>query len=65
MPQVDVYVPCYMLGKPGSKNEGKLSYQYAKINAVVTHAKVPEGEVMISSRVIGKTPPAELQPDDS
>ena len=58
MAAIDVYVPVYSVG-----SNGKKAYQFAKITAVITNAKVPEGAVMISSRAMGVTPPADLQPD--
>lgn len=63
MPAIDLYIPVYMDGKPGTGNEGKKAYQFAKITANVTHAQVPEGELCINSRAITKTPPAHLQPE--
>ncbi len=57
MAAVEIYVPVYMVGANGKK-----AYQFAKITAVVTNAKVPEGALMISSRVIGQVPPEALQP---
>ena len=65
MAAVDIYIPVYMKGKAGSKNEGRSAYQFAKVTGVVTHAKVPEGAACISSRVVTVTPPLDLQPDDS
>lgn len=65
MPAIDFYVPVYMEGKPGSKNAGKNAYQFAKFTGVVTHAKVPEGELCLNSRFLTVTPPPSLQPDDS
>jgi len=55
-----VYVPCYMLG-----DDGEFAYEYIKLNGVVLQGvgqTVPEGECMISSRVVMSTPPAKLQP---
>jgi len=60
MAAINVYVPCFMLGA-----DGKRAYEYIKLNGTVLTGggqTVPEGECMISSRVIGKTPPARLQP---
>jgi len=56
----NVYVPCYMLGA-----DGKLAYEFIKISGTVLTGAgqtVPEGECMISSRVVSSTPPASLQP---
>jgi len=58
MAAIEVYVPVYSVGANGKK-----AYQFAKITAVLTNAKVPEGAVCISSRVITLTPPENLQPD--
>jgi len=60
MAAIDIYVPVYMIGANGKK-----AYQFARITAVVTNAKVPEGEVCISSRVLTVTPPAAIQPPDT
>lgn len=60
MAAINVFVPCYMVG-----DDGKKSYEYIKLNGTVLMGAgqtVPEGECMIDSRVIGKTPPARLQP---
>jgi len=62
MPAVDIYIPIYMEGKAGTPNAGKKAYQFAKIVANVTHSKVPEGEICLSSRHITTTPPQDLQP---
>jgi len=56
----NVYVPCYMVGA-----DGKKAYEFIKINGVVLQGAgqtVPEGECMVDSRVIGSTPPANIQP---
>jgi len=56
----NVYVPCFMVGANGEK-----SYEYIKLSGVVLTGAgqtVPEGECMVSSRVIQSTPPARLQP---
>jgi len=55
--QIDVYIPVYMVGANGKK-----AYQYAKLNAVVTNAFVPEGAVCINSRAVTVVPPEKLQP---
>ena len=60
MAQVDIYVPIYMVGANGKK-----AFQFAKINAVVTNSKVPEGAVCISSRVMTVTPGEDFQPPAS
>jgi len=55
-----VYVPCYTIG-----DDGKKAYEFIKLNGTMVKGPgttVPEGECMISSRVIGSTPPAALQP---
>jgi hypothetical protein len=57
MANVDVYVPVYMVGADGSK-----AYQFAKLTAAVTTAKVPEGEVCVKSSSVTTTPAQELQP---
>lgn len=60
MAAISVYVPCFMVGA-----DGKKSYEYIKLNGTVLQGAgqtVPEGECMINSRVIGKTPPTRLQP---
>jgi len=58
MAQIDLYVPVYRVGA-----NGKLAYQLAKVSGVtVTNATVPEGELMIKSSAVGKTPPESLQP---
>lgn len=60
MANKDVYVPCFMEGA-----DGKRAYELIKLSGTVVRGlgkAVPEGECMISSRVIGKTPPVELQP---
>jgi len=57
MASIDIYVPVYMVGANGKK-----AYQFAKINAVVTNARVPEGALCINSRVLTVTPPEKLQP---
>jgi len=59
MAAIDVYVPVYMVGANGKK-----AYQFAKITAVVTNAKVPEGQLCINSRVMTSTPPPDIQPPD-
>jgi len=64
MPAIDIYIPIYMTGKPGTKNEGKKAYQFAKIVANVTHNRVPEGEICLNSRHITVTPPADRQPEE-
>ena len=64
MAQVDIYVPVYMEGEPGTRNAGKKAYQFAKVNATVTHARVPEGALCINSRAITVTPPADNQPEE-
>jgi len=56
----NVYVPCYMEGA-----DGRFAYEFIKIaGTVLTGAgqTVPEGECMVSSRVVTQTPPAKLQP---
>lgn len=56
----NVYVPCYMVG-----DDGKKSYEYIKLTGTVLQGAgqtVPEGECMISSRVVSSTPPKRLQP---
>jgi len=60
MAQQDVYVPVYTVGA-----NGKLAYQFAKINAVLTNAKVPEGAPMIDSRVMRSTPSQDIQPPET
>jgi len=60
MAAIDIYVPVYMVGA-----DGNLAYQFAKVTGVVTNAKVPEGEVCISSRVLTQTPPERTQPKDT
>jgi len=60
MAAVSVYVPCYMVGA-----DGKKAYEFIKLNGTVLTGAgqtVPEGECMINSRVVGQTPPTELQP---
>lgn len=59
MAAIDVYVPVYMIGA-----DGRLAYQFAKLTAVVTNARVPEGQLCISSRVMTATPPQRLQPKE-
>jgi len=56
----NVYVPCFMVGA-----DGKRAYELIKLSGTVLTGVgqvVPEGECMISSRVIQSTPPAKLQP---
>lgn len=56
----NVYVPCYMVG-----DDGKKAYELIKLTGTVlmgTGQTIPEGECMISSRVIQNTPPPSLQP---
>jgi len=61
MAAIDMYVPVYMVGANGKK-----AYQFAKINGVtVTNARVPEGALCISSRVLTVTPPPKLQPPET
>lgn len=60
MAAIDIYIPVYMTGANGKK-----AYQFAKITGVVTKAKVPEGAVCISSRVITSTPAQDRQPPAS
>lgn len=64
MAAIDIYVPVYMEGKPGTRNEGKKAYQFAKVTGVVTFAKVPEGAVCINSRAVTSVPPERLQPEE-
>lgn len=55
-----VYVPCFMVG-----DDGKRAYEFIKLQGTVLMGAgqtVPEGECMISSRVIESTPPEKLQP---
>lgn len=60
MSKMSVYVPVYMEGE-----DGKKAYELVRLTGTLetgpgTH--VPEGEPMISSRVMGSTPPPKLQP---
>lgn len=64
MAAVDIYVPVYMEGKPGTGNAGKKAYQFAKLTGVVTFNKVPEGAVCINSRAVTQTPPEDIQPEE-
>jgi hypothetical protein len=57
MAAIDVYVPVYMVGADGTK-----AYQFAKLTGTVGFAKVPEGEVCLSSRTMTTTPAADKQP---
>jgi len=60
MAAISVYVPCYMVGA-----DGKKAYEFIKLTGTVLTGSgqtVPEGECMISSRVIRSTPPTALQP---
>jgi len=57
--QIDFYIPVYKTGANGKK-----AYQFAKVSGVtVSNAKVPEGELCLSSRALTLTPPEDLQPD--
>jgi len=60
MAAVDIYIPVYRVGANGKK-----AYQFAKVTAVITNQKVPEGEVCISSRVMTSTPSQDRQPDEN
>lgn len=59
MAAVSVWVPVYTVGDNGEK-----AYQFAKLTGTISNRKIPEGEVMIDSRVVGLTPAAALQPPD-
>lgn len=60
MASVDVYVPVYMVGADGTK-----AYQFAKLTGTLSLAKVPEGEICLSSRTMTTTPAAAKQPKPS
>ena len=60
MPAQKIYIPVYMVGADGEK-----SYEYVVVNGTYDTGPgktVPEGEPMISSRVVQSTPSAKLQP---
>ena len=60
MAAIDIYVPVYKVGANGKK-----AYQFAKITAVVTNARVPEGELCLSSRTMTLTPSPDRQPPET
>ena len=60
MASKSVYVPCFMVG-----DDGKKAYELIKLNGTIVQGAgqtIPEGECMISSRVVMSTPPPRLQP---
>lgn len=55
-----VYVPCFLMG-----DDGERAYEFIELTGVLVTGvgkAVPEGECMISSRVVQSTPPVRLQP---